>query len=50
MIPIFKRLTSGWTLIKFSNECFAQIPAGNKGLIPDEYIFNPEWNREIINN
>lgn len=51
MKPIIKYLPSGWTLIKFSNECFAQIPLGWKGeIISDEYIFNPEWNRETINN
>lgn len=50
MNPTVKYLPSGWILIKFSNECFAQVPDGLKGIIADEYIFNPEWNRERINN
>ncbi len=50
MDPIVKHLPSGWILIKFSNECFAQIADKGKGIIADEYIFNPEWNRERINN
>jgi hypothetical protein len=49
MSPIIKILLSGWTLIWFSRECFAQVPTGWKGELPDEYIFNPEWNRDRIN-
>ncbi len=49
MDPIIKKLSSGWTLIWYSQECFAQIPSGYIGEIPDEYIFNPEWNKEKIN-
>jgi len=48
--PIVKCLPSGWTLIRFSKECFAQVPPGWKAGIPDEFIFNPEWNRDRINN
>lgn len=47
--PVVKCLLSGWTLIRFSKECFAQVPPGWKGEIPDEYIFHPEWNRDLIN-
>ena len=48
-MPKITELSSGWILIKFSQECFAQIPKGWIGEIPDEYIFNPEWNRDRIN-
>ena len=47
--PVVKCLSSGWTLIRFSKECFAQVPTGWKGEIPDEYIFHPDWNRDRIN-
>ena len=47
--PVKKYLDSGYILIWYSKECFAQIPTGWKGKIPDEYIFHPEWNRERIN-
>lgn len=44
------RLDSGYTLIRFSSQCWAQIPEGFVGdTVPDEYIFQPEWNRKIIN-
>ena len=49
MQPIIKCFPSGWTLIRFSKECFAQVPTGWRGRIPDEYIFAPEWNRDRIN-
>ena len=49
MKTAIKHFDSGWTLIRFSRECFAQIPTGWKGKIPDEYIFHPEWNRDRIN-
>jgi hypothetical protein len=48
-IPEIKQLDSGWILIRFSRECFAQVPPKWIGKIPDEYIFYPEWNRERIN-
>lgn len=45
-----QRLSSGYTLIRLSDECFAQIPPCFVGdTIPDEYIFHPEWNRDTIN-
>jgi len=47
--PVVQRLSSGWTLIRFSKECFAQVPTGWKGEIPDCYIFHPDWNRDRIN-
>jgi len=47
--PSIKHLDSGYALIWYSKECFAQIPMGWEGKIPDEYIFNPAWNRERIN-
>ena len=47
--PVIKQLDSGYTLIWYSLECFAQIPPDWKGKIPDEFIFNSEWNRDRIN-
>ncbi len=47
--PTIKTLPSGWILIRFSPQCWAQIPTGWVGHIPDEYIFDPEWNRDRIN-
>ena len=44
------RLGSGYTNIRVNSQCWAQIPAGFIGeTIPDEYIFQPEWNRDAIN-
>jgi len=44
------RLSSGYTLIRVNSQCWAQIPEGFSGeTIPDEYIFQPGWNREAIN-
>lgn len=44
------RLDSGYTLIRLGSQCWAQIPEGFSGdTVPDEYIFQPEWNREEIN-
>lgn len=49
--PAVKILPSGWTHIRFSRECFAQIPPGfNEDTIPDEYIFHSGWTRESVNN
>jgi hypothetical protein len=45
------RLDSGYTLIRLNSQCWAQIPAGFTGdTIPDEYIFQPEWNRDTVNS
>jgi len=45
-----RKLNSGWFHIKMNNECWAQIPPGFIApIIPDEYIFHPEWNRDRIN-
>ncbi len=44
------RLSSGYTLIRLNSQCWAQIPEGFVGdIVPDEYIFQPEWNRDAIN-
>ena len=44
------RLSSGYTMIRLNSQCWAQIPEGFSGeTVPDEYIFQPEWNREAIN-
>lgn len=49
--PILKTLSSGWLRIEFGPQIFAQIPPGFVGeVIPDEYIFQPEWSREIVND
>ena len=45
-----KTLESGWTLLRLSSVSFAQVPPGfHSQTIPDEYIFDPEWNRDAIN-
>jgi len=37
-------------MIRLNSQCWAQIPEGFSGeTVPDEYIFQPEWNREAIN-
>jgi hypothetical protein len=44
------RLDSGYTFIRLNSQCWAQIPEGFSGeTVPDEYIFQPEWNRAAIN-
>ena len=36
--------------VRWSPECWAQYPEWFKGeTLPDEYIFNPAWNRERVN-
>jgi hypothetical protein len=41
----------GWTHAWFNLNCFAQIPSGFCGEeVPDGYIFDPEWNRALVNN
>ena len=48
---LIKRLDSGWIHIRFHRECFAQIPPNfNQDIIPDEFIFHPNSNREIVND
>jgi len=49
-----KLLDSGWILLWISGTSryggWAQIPPGFIGeKIPDEYIFEPEWNRDRVN-
>ena len=45
-----QKLDSGFIRISVSRECWAQIPPNMTGdTISDDYIFNPEWNRERIN-
>ena len=45
-----RRLESGYLYIRLSSMCFAQLPPGFCGdTVPDEFIFQPEWNRERIN-
>lgn len=49
-VPTVTRLASGFVLVRWSAECWAQIPAGFDGeVIPDEYIFAPLWNSERVN-
>ena len=48
-MPEVKKLSSGWLHIRVSSECWAQIPWSHTGPIPDEYIFQPSWNRDRIN-
>ena len=44
-----KILPSGWLHIRLSGECWAQVPPGWADHIPDEYIFNPAWTRNRVN-
>ena len=44
-----KTLESGFVHIRVSPQCWAQVPPGWVGPIPDEYIFWPAWNRERMN-
>ena len=49
-----KLLESGWTLVRIEGTSFnggwAQIPPGFNGdVIPDDYIFHPDWNRDRVN-
>jgi hypothetical protein len=44
-----KILSTGWLYVSFPGG-FAQIPPGFGGQsVPDEYIFQPDWNRERVN-
>jgi len=37
-------------MVRWGRERWAQIPRGFSGdHIPDEFIFHPEWNRELVN-
>lgn len=48
--PVIKLLESGYVHVRWSSECWAQFPPWFTGdTLPDEYIFNPEWNRERVN-
>jgi hypothetical protein len=48
--PIVTHLSSGYTHMRFGPQCFAQIPPGfNDDVIPDDYIFQPSWNRDTVN-
>ena len=43
-------LSSGYLRIELHAQCFAQLPPQFIGdTIPDEFIFQPEWNRGPIN-
>jgi hypothetical protein len=43
-------LPSGYRQLRWNAEQWAQVPPGFCGeTIPDEFIFNPDWNRELIN-
>ncbi len=46
-----KRLDSGWLRLSVcGTNAWAQVPPGFSGTtIPDEFIFDPEWNRDRIN-
>jgi hypothetical protein len=49
--PTQTRLSSGWLHVRFTQECFAQIPPGFDGEeIPDEFIFHADGNRKRIND
>ena len=48
--PTVTRLPSGYTLIRWSRECLAQIPPGFAGeYIPDHMMTSAAWNRERVN-
>ena len=49
-IPEVKYLPSGYFRISFNSEIWAQFPRGYVGILKDEYIFNPVWNRGKFNN
>lgn len=43
-------LSSGWWSLHIGPRFVAQLPPGFAGeRIPDEYIFQPEWNRDMAN-
>jgi len=48
-IPSVNKLDSGYFRISFSRQSFAQFPVNFKGILSDEYIFQPEWNRQMFN-
>ena len=47
---VVKKLPTGWTLLWINRECWAQVPPGYdyEGGVEDEFIFNPDWNREAF--
>lgn len=45
-----RKLPSDWLRVEAGPESWAQVPPGFCGdVIPDEYIFHPEWSREAVN-
>lgn len=51
MNPKIINLESGYLRIVFGPQQWAQIPRGFVGdTIPDEFIFDPNWNRKIVNS
>ncbi len=45
-----EQLVNGYIHVRLGPQCFAQIPQWFQGeTVPDEYIFDPAWNREEIN-
>ena len=50
-MPEIIYLDSGYIKIHWTQQCWAQIPKDFNGdIIPDQYIFNPEWNSTKIND
>ena len=49
-IPSVNKLDSGYFRISFDKESFAQFPVNFKGILGDEYIFQPGRNRQMFNN
>ena len=48
-VELVEVLSTGWLYVGFPGG-FAQLPPNFCGdEVPDEYIFQPEWNRELVN-
>lgn len=47
-----EELSSGYIRVSWPpSSAFAQFPSDFSGeTIPDEYIFEPDWNRNLVNN
>jgi len=48
--PEVHLLDTGFLYVRWNAECFAQFPKDfSAPTVPDKYIFNPEWNRGVVN-
>jgi len=47
-IPKVKYLPTGYYHVSYSANQWAQFPANYKGVLRDDHIFQPAWNREIF--